>query len=122
MPVHGRSAAQLTGQDRGLVYTPGVRSSILPRLTILLIALSLVLPFMATADGCTDCLQESAPGCCPPACSRCLCCVQSAPALPAAGQADLHPTSTDLTGEREAGRCLSADPRDILHVPKSSRA
>src|SRR5262245_33264496 len=94
------------------------RSSVF-RFAILFAFLATLLPMVALADSCADCLGAACSDCCPPAC--CPCCVQLSPAVtpvlgtaPAVAEADL------AEGAQE--RPVSPDPRDVLHVPKTSRA
>ncbi|HEX6904213.1 MAG TPA: hypothetical protein VF789_31175 [Thermoanaerobaculia bacterium] len=89
------------------------------RFAVLLGILAMLLPVAALADSCTDCLGADSVDCCPPSC--CPCCLQLSPA-PAAvlGAAPAH-AEADLA-ERAPERHASPDPRDVLHVPKTSRA
>jgi hypothetical protein len=88
------------------------------RSAALLALLALLLPMAALADSCADCLSADSADCCPPSC--CPCCVPLSPAVPAfLGMAPAH-AEADLA-ERVQERHASPDPRDVLHVPKTSR-
>jgi hypothetical protein len=97
---------------------PMARSSLL-RFAALLAFLAMLMPMAALADSCVDCLGTDSGDCCPPSC--CPCCVQLSPALPAfLGTAPAHAEA--VLAERAQERHASPDPRDVLHVPKTSRA
>jgi hypothetical protein len=88
------------------------------RFSILLIALALLLPLAAGAERCDTCLAGDSADCCPPTCSLCFCCGQSAPELSGPPTVDRYAeTATFVAGPVEQD-CLSADPRDVFHVPK----
>ena len=89
------------------------------RFAALLAVLAMLLPLAALADSCVDCLGAASSDCCPPAC--CPCCVQLSPALAASLGAAPAPADADLA-EGAQERPVSPDPRDVLHVPKLSRA
>jgi hypothetical protein len=88
------------------------------RLPVLLAALALVLPLVAIADSCVDCLWAASPDCCPPSC--CSCCVHGGAALSGFARLDAGLGEAGLAGDPAEDRALPADPRDIFHVPKSS--
>lgn len=94
------------------------RSSLL-RFAALLGILAMLLPVAALADSCADCLGAESSDCCPPSC--CPCCVQLSPALAAFLGAAPAQAEADLA-ERAPERHAPPDPRDVLHVPKTSRA
>jgi hypothetical protein len=81
---------------------------------LLLAVLALLAPLAAVADACPDCGPS---GCCPSL--GCACCLASASVLTAEVQVKAGSVSTVLVGDPPADRCLSADPRDVFHVPKS---
>jgi hypothetical protein len=83
----------------------------------LLVLLALLLPLVAVAESCDDCLETAQTGCCPPSC--CPCCLQISPSL--TGFLPSDPISVDLgrATEPAANRPQSSDPRDVFHVPKS---
>lgn len=86
------------------------------RFAALLAFLAMLLPVVAAANSCTDCLWGAdSPECCPHSC--CSCCVQLSPAptlflgtVPAHAGADLVEGAQDPH--------VAPDPRDVLHVPK----
>lgn len=89
------------------------------RYSALLALLAVLLPMAALADSCADCLGAESSDCCPPSC--CPCCVQLSPVLAAfLGAAAPAHAEADLA-ERPQERHASPDPRDVLHVPKTSR-
>jgi hypothetical protein len=88
------------------------RSALL--VALLLAVLALLAPLAAVADSCPDCGPTR--GCCPAL--GCPCCLSSASVLTAQVRVDLGPASTETVGERPLDRRLSADPRDVFHVPK----
>ncbi len=92
------------------------RSALL--VALLLAVLALLAPLAAVADSCPDCGPMQ--GCCPTL--GCPCCLSSASVLTVQARVDLGPASTEAVGERPVDRRLSADPRDIFHVPKSPLA
>ena len=92
------------------------RSALL--VALLLAVLALLAPLAAVADSCPDCGPTR--GCCPAL--GCPCCLSSASVLTAQARVDLGPASTALAGDPPLDRRLSADPRDVFHVPKSPLA
>jgi hypothetical protein len=96
------------------------RSALLARvIPVLLVALALFAPVVAATDGCADC--GSAQGCC---CSSlgCPCCLPGSSVLTPQVRVDLGLAWTGFASEPLADHRLSADPRDIFHVPKSPLA
>ena len=92
------------------------RSALLAAL--LLAVLALLAPLAVVADSCSDC--GPARSCCPA--MGCACCLSSASVLTAQVRVDLGLASTEAIGERPVERRLSADTRDVFHVPKPSLA
>jgi hypothetical protein len=92
------------------------RSALLAAL--LLAVLALLAPLAAVADSCPDC--GPAQNCCPS--QGCACCLPGFSVLTAGARVDLVAASTAIVGDPPADRVLSADPRDIFHVPKSPLA
>lgn len=91
------------------------------RFAALTALLAVLLPFVAAADACADCLWEASPGCCPPSC--CACCLPSPAAPGVSAAAELPPLfETGPAGPPEAAPRLLASSRDVFHVPKSPRA
>ncbi len=89
------------------------------RFAALLGILAMLLPVAALADSCVDCLGADAADCCPPSC--CPCCVQLSPAVTAfLAAAPAHAEA--VLAEAAQDRHAAPDPRDVLHVPKTSRA
>lgn len=82
----------------------------------LLAFLALALPLAAVADSCVDCLWADSPDCCPPFC--CSCCVPGA-ALSGSALAESGLREAGSAGEPAEVQALSADSRDVFHVPKS---
>jgi hypothetical protein len=89
------------------------RSALL--VALLLAILALLAPLAAVADSCPDCGPTQ--GCCPTL--GCPCCLSSASVLTTQARVDLGLASTAIAGDPPADRVLSADPRDVFHVPKS---
>ena len=94
-----------------------VRAPLL-RFAVLLAALAFLLPSVAGAAACTDCLDGASPDCCPPSC--CSCCVHSPSVLTALIRVALHPAPVDLALSPQQDPSPSFDPRDVFHVPKPS--
>lgn len=88
------------------------RSALL--VALLLAVLALLAPLGAMADSCPDCATRD---CCPAL--GCACCLAVSSVLTAGVRVDRGSASTDLVGDPPADRRLVADPRDVLHVPKS---
>ncbi len=93
---------------------PVARRSVL-LIALLLAALALLAPLAAVADSCPDC--GPARNCCPVL--GCACCLAGSSVLTAQVRVDPGPASTEAIGERPVERRLSADTRDVFHVPKS---
>jgi hypothetical protein len=91
------------------------RSALL--VALLLAALALLAPLAAVADSCPDCATRD---CCPAL--GCACCLAGSSVLTAWPQVDLGLAFTALAEDPPADRGLSADPRDVFHVPKPSLA
>ena len=85
---------------------------------LLLAVLALLAPLAPVADSCPDCGPMQ--GCCPTL--GCPCCLSSTSVLTAEVRVNLGPASTEAIGERPVERRLSADTRDVFHVPKPSLA
>jgi hypothetical protein len=90
------------------------------RLAVLGTVLALLLPLVAVADSCGDCLWLASQDCCLKSC--CPCCAHGSFALTAAARVDLGPAWSGLTAEPPADRFLSSHPRDVFHIPKPSLA
>jgi hypothetical protein len=88
------------------------RSALL--VALLLAVLALLAPLAVVADSCPDC--GPARDCCPAL--GCACCLAGSSVLTARARVDLGPASTAIVGDPPAHRRLSADPRDVFHVPK----
>jgi len=88
------------------------------RFSLLLIALALLLPLAAGAESCDTCLAGDLPDCCPPTCALCVCCAQSAPELSGPPTVDCYAETAAFVAGPVEQDCLSADPRDVFHVPK----
>jgi hypothetical protein len=86
--------------------------------SFLIIALALLLPLAAGAESCDTCLSGDLPDCCPPTCSLCFCCGQSAPELSGPPTVDRYAETAAFVAGPVEQDCLSADPRDVFHVPK----
>jgi hypothetical protein len=84
-------------------------------LPLLLIALALLAPLAAGADPCPDC-GGSLQGCC--ASQGCSCCLPGSCVRTTLGGMDLGLRFTGLVVELPADRGLTADPRDVFHVPR----
>jgi hypothetical protein len=88
-------------------------------LSALWMALAFLAPLAGLADSCQDCLWT--PGnCC--AASGCPCCIHGSSVLTHVSPPELSPASMGITPDALPDRCLSADPRDVFHVPKSPLA
>jgi hypothetical protein len=85
---------------------------------LLLAALMLLAPLAALADSCTDCLRADSAKCC--SASGCSCCVPGASALAASPWKALTPARSGVALDALEGGCLSVNPRDVFHVPKTS--
>jgi hypothetical protein len=96
-----------------------VRSPLL-RPAALLAVLVLLLPLVAVAGACTDCLRGGASDCCPSSC--CSCCGQSPSVLTAAVLVALHSAPVDASLHRQDDVPPTAPPHDVFHVPKTSLA
>lgn len=66
--------------------------------------------------GCAEACPDDAPATC------CSCCVHFKVDAPGAAAASLEAPPARATGEARATRPAAPDPRDILHVPKTSPA
>ncbi|HKV13140.1 MAG TPA: hypothetical protein VJ725_33680 [Thermoanaerobaculia bacterium] len=87
---------------------------------LLLAVLALLLPLAGFAERCNECLGSEQPGCCPPACSLCVCCSPGRTVLAGAIRVDRDPGLATAFAEAASGYALSGDPRDVFHVPKAS--
>lgn len=87
---------------------------------LFLAVLALLLPLAGLAERCDECLEGGQPGCCPPACSLCLCCGSGRTVLPGALRLDREPALASAFHDAAEAGALSADPRDVFHVPKTS--
>jgi len=90
------------------------------RFSAVMIALAVLLPFAALADACDDCREGGVPGCCPPACSLCLCCGASPTEISVSPRVDCDPVTLSRVADPSESACRSFDPRDVFHVPKLS--
>ncbi|HSF41791.1 MAG TPA: hypothetical protein VLT87_18465 [Thermoanaerobaculia bacterium] len=84
-----------------------------------MIVLAFLLPLAGFAESCDEC-GGGEPGCCPSACSLCLCCGQGRTVLAGAVRMDRDPGLASAFGDAAEGHALSADPHDVFHVPKTS--
>lgn len=84
-----------------------------------MIVLALLLPLAGLSAECDDCYGAGTPGCCPPACSLCLCCGPGPMTLAGAPGMHRDPKLASLLRGSPEGGPLSADPRDVFHVPKT---
>lgn len=82
------------------------------------LALAFLVPVAGLAGVCGDCGGGEAPGCCPPTCSLCLCCGKAPTRLTALARVAPEPAQAPAFGDPSGGDPLSADPRDVFHVPK----
>jgi len=85
-----------------------------------MILLAFLLPLAGFAESCDECLRGGLPGCCPPGCSLCFCCGQGGTFLAGALRMDRDPGLASAFRDAAGGYALSADPRDVFHVPKPS--
>ncbi|HKI04496.1 MAG TPA: hypothetical protein VKK31_21130 [Thermoanaerobaculia bacterium] len=90
------------------------------RFSLALIALVLLLPLASGLETCGTCFTGDADdsGCCPPACSLCLCCGPASTELSTPPRVDRGPSLVLLAGEPVESRRASFDPHDVFHVPK----
>lgn len=86
---------------------------------LLLAVLALLLPLAGFAEPCDECLGGERPDCCPPACSVCVCCATGRTVLTGAVLMDREPGLALAFGDAAGDPTLSADPRDVFHVPKT---
>ncbi|HKV12722.1 MAG TPA: hypothetical protein VJ725_31545 [Thermoanaerobaculia bacterium] len=84
-----------------------------------MLVLAFLLPVAGFAESCDECLGGEQPGCCPPACSLCLCCGQGRTVLSGAIQMDRDPGLGSAFGDAAGAHALSGDSRDVFHVPKT---
>lgn len=103
-----------------MVYIDSMARRSTAPLLILLAVLAFLLPLAGFADSCDECLGGEQPGCCPPACSLCVCCGQSRTVLAGAVRMDRDPGLASAFGDAAEGHALSANPSDVFHVPKNS--
>ncbi|HEX6861202.1 MAG TPA: hypothetical protein VF414_00205 [Thermoanaerobaculia bacterium] len=87
---------------------------------LLLALLALLLPLAGFAETCDECLGGEVPGGCPPACSLCVCCAPGSAAVSLSPRVDRSPAPGLWIAEPVDAAGLSADPRDVFHVPKAS--
>ena len=86
---------------------------------LFLAVLALLLPLAGFAETCDECLGGEQPGCCPPACSLCVCCSPGRTIPAGAVRMERDPSLATAFAESASGQALSADPRDVFHVPKT---
>jgi hypothetical protein len=88
----------------------------------LFIAQATGLPELIEADECVQPCAGESDGHCPPACQLCVCCATTRPAVLPQGAIVLPDQTSRLVAGEQARTPPSPEPREILHVPKSSPA
>lgn len=79
--------------------------------------------FLAAEQGCTEkCPGDSPDGTCPPACQFCACCTAPRTLPPESGTTMPVPAVGQRVPSRGDEAPPSAEPREILHVPKLALA
>ncbi len=70
-------------------------------------------------DGCTEYSTRSGSDPCPDGCARCVCCARVAVFVPQGMDAVASGPRSDIPVPPSIDRISSAEPRGILHVPKT---